>query len=194
MFKARFSVYHNTLDNGAFTYVSAFLAVTLTAFLYIYKIKKDKRAENIIVEHRQYGKPLVSNSLMTIWVIPLFIFIRIGMSISNENYMSDEVVKINYTVTCKGERSVKGGTVKYLCINDGERDLTYDLHNIGSHYFSVGDEIFATARRGYWGYLVIQELHKKNPRKPKKTQKELDIQTAICEGLSSLECALYFSP
>jgi succinate dehydrogenase hydrophobic anchor subunit len=99
VFKARFSVYHNTLDNGAFTYVSAFLAVTLTAFLYIYKIKKDKRAENIIVEHRQYGKPLVSNSLMTIWVIPLFIFIRIGMSTSNENYMSDEVVKINYTVT-----------------------------------------------------------------------------------------------
>ena len=162
MFKARVSVYHNTLDNGVLTYVSAFLAVSLTVILYIYKIRRVKRAENIIVEHRKYGKsPNSAIRLLPILVIPLFILIRVGISTSNERYVGDDIVKINFTVTCKGERSVKGGRIKYLCINDGEKELKYDSNDIASHYFSIGEEIIVTARRGYWGYLVIQNLHKK---------------------------------
>ena len=101
MFKARVSVYHNTLDSGVLTYVSAFLAVSLTAILYMYKIRRVKRAENIIVEHGKYGKsPNSAIRLLPILVIPLFILIRIGMSISNERDVDGDVVKINYTVTC----------------------------------------------------------------------------------------------
>ncbi|WP_076589218.1 hypothetical protein [Vibrio ostreicida] len=98
------------------------------------------------------------------------------------------MVKINFTVTCKGERSVKGRTIKYLCINDGERGLKYDANDIASHYFSIGEEIIATARQGYWGYLVIQDLHKK------KTRKALDAKAVTCAGLSASECARYFAP
>ncbi|ELB2049462.1 hypothetical protein QNZ80_004664 [Vibrio parahaemolyticus] len=189
VFKARVSVYHNTLDNGVLTYVSAFLAVSLTAILYIYKIRRVKRAENIIVEHGKYGKsPKSAIRLLPILVIPLFILIRVGISISNERYVGDDVVKINFTVTCKGERSVKGGRIKYLCINDGERELKYDSNDIASHYFSIGEEIIVTARRGYWGYLVIQDLHKK------KTRKALDAKAVTCPGLSASECARYFAP
>ncbi|MER2498862.1 hypothetical protein ABS858_22530 [Vibrio neptunius] len=189
VFKARFSVYQNTLDNGVLTYFSAFLAVVLTAIFYIYKTRSVKRAETMIVEHGNFGKrPNSTTRLLPLVVLLLFILIRIGITVPNERYLGDEVVKINFIVTCKGERSVKGGTIKYLCINDGERDLKYDANDIASHYFSIGEEIIATTRQGYWGYLVIQDLHKK------KTSKALDEKAVTCVGLTASECARYFAP
>ncbi|WP_235676511.1 MULTISPECIES: hypothetical protein [unclassified Vibrio] len=187
--KARFSVYHNTLDNGVFTYVSAFLAITLTAIFYLYKIRRAERAEKIIVKHGNFGKrPNSVTHLLPFLVLLLFISIRVGITIPHERYLDDEVVKITFTITCKGEHSARGGTNKYLCINDGERDLKYDANDIASHYFSIGEEIIATARRGYWGYLVIQDLHKT------KTRKALDAKALTCVGLSASECARYFAP
>ncbi|WP_284191196.1 hypothetical protein [Vibrio zhanjiangensis] len=151
----------NTLDSGVFTYVSVLFSTIIVVSICLFIRARNQRDEHLIIKHA---------------------------TISNEKYLDDEVVKIDYTVTCKGQRLAKGGVINYLCIDDGEKELKFESNDIASNYFSVGEKITVSTREGYWGYLVIQGLHKK------KVRKALDAQAVTCVGLSAAECARYFSP
>lgn len=188
-FKASFTVSGNTLDSGVFTYVSVLFSTIIVVSICLSIRARNQRDEHLIIKHDNFGRrPFSVADFFPLFAIPFTMFFTIVITISNEKYLDDEVVKIDYTVTCKGQRLAKGGVINYLCIDDGEKELKFESNDIASNYFSVGEKITVSTREGYWGYLVIQGLHKK------KVRKALDAQAVTCVGLSAAECARYFSP
>jgi hypothetical protein len=162
----RFLSLGKTLDNGVLTYVSIFLGVLTGISIRLYQKWRLSRMENIIIEHKNYGHNNYVKSAGLPWLITISVMLYLFFfAITNEKYSSNEIKKIEFTVTCKGQRWIKHGSHNYLCIVNNEVQFKYNLNDKPLSYFSKGDDVVAIVRKGFWGFFVIEKLHNNSVKK-----------------------------
>ncbi|EGQ7830830.1 hypothetical protein NZX34_004646 [Vibrio parahaemolyticus] len=160
----------NTLDNGLLTYVSVLLGVLTGLSIRLYQKWRFNRTENVIVEHgnfAQYRTP--RGGRLPPLIIISVVFYLLLFAIVNEKFASDELKEIDYTVVCKGRRWIRHDSFNYLCITDGITKFQYNIGDRSLSYFSIGDQVTATARKGFWGFFVIEKLRKSSANKAFKS-------------------------
>lgn len=177
----RFLSLSNTLDNGLLTYVSVLLGVLTGLSIRFYQKWRFNRTANVIIEHGNFGSNRnLNGSLPALIILSVMVYLLI-FSTSNEKFASNELKEIDYTVVCKGKRWIRHDSLHYLWLTDGKTKLQYNMGKRSLSYFSIGERVTAAARKGLWGFFVIEKLRKSSANKAFKSA-SARLAFSTCSG------------
>jgi len=96
------------------------------------------------------------------FVIAIFLGVTLSTSIiavTNHKLASDEVSKIEYSITGIGRNQIRYNSIEYIELTFEGMSTNYTVPKSDSTKYKVGDTLLLETRSGYWGYPIIGKLN-----------------------------------
>lgn len=154
-----FLAFSDVLDDGALTYVSVGLGLSMAPVIRLLQKWKHAKSAYYLMENESGLASFYQRQLN----FPLLVFCStfgfIGaISISNHIFASEEVRVEKFVVKAVGQRRVRYDMFDYVFISNDKFETSFNLGEDSRRSFHVGETVKVTLKAGLWGFYIVEDV------------------------------------